>query len=55
MMHWEALLVAYDPAKRVSGVASQAGSFLANHPASNAAAVLARGMATGADSHQLQQ
>ena len=44
-----------DPAQRVAGVASQAGSFLANHPNGEAAAAMARGMATGAASGQLQQ
>ncbi|USS95934.1 inverse autotransporter beta domain-containing protein [Serratia symbiotica] len=44
-----------DPAQRVAGVASQAGSFLANHPNGEAAAAMAPGMATGAASGQLQQ
>lgn len=44
-----------DPAQRVAGVASQAGSFLANHPNGEATAVMARGMVTGAATGQLQQ
>ncbi|WP_171840332.1 LysM peptidoglycan-binding domain-containing protein [Serratia symbiotica] len=43
-----------DPAQRVAGVASQAGSFLATTRTATAAAAMARGMATGAASGQLQ-
>ncbi|ELJ8319706.1 inverse autotransporter beta domain-containing protein, partial [Salmonella enterica] len=41
-------------AQKVAGVASQAGSFLSNHPDSEAAVSLARGMATGAAGEELQ-
>ncbi|EMV8528224.1 inverse autotransporter beta domain-containing protein, partial [Salmonella enterica] len=41
--------------QKVAQVASQAGSFLANSPDSNAAAGMARGMAAGAASSSVQQ
>lgn len=42
-------------AQRVAGYASQAGSFLANSPNGDAAASMARGMATGAAGAEIQQ
>lgn len=46
---------AEDPAMQVASAASQAGGFLANHPDSDAAASMARGMASGAASEAAQQ
>ncbi|MEL5362467.1 invasin domain 3-containing protein [Serratia ureilytica] len=42
-------------AQQVAGYASQAGSFLANSPNGDAAASMARGMATGAAGAEIQQ
>ncbi|AXF78553.1 inverse autotransporter beta domain-containing protein [Erwinia tracheiphila] len=41
--------------EKVAGVASRTGSFLANNPNSEAASTLARGMATGKASAEIQQ
>lgn len=46
---------AEDPAMKVASAASQAGGFLANHPDSDAAASMARGMASGAASEAAEQ
>lgn len=46
---------AEDPALKVASAASQAGGFLANHPDSDAAASMARGMASGAASEAAEQ
>ncbi|BAE73877.1 putative invasin [Sodalis glossinidius str. 'morsitans'] len=42
-------------AQKIAGIASQAGNFLANSPRGDAAASIARGMATGAASTEVQQ
>lgn len=44
-----------DPAMKVASIASQAGGFFANNPNSDAAASMARGMASGAASEAAQQ